>query len=230
MVPLEKDDNRSKTWQATTNRFVGFFDMLGFKDFCHRSPHEKVLDRARLIKQAVAQLNLPDADEPNRLRAILFSDSVLVVTEDLSESSADQILVAGEWLIYHFVSEGILAKGVLKAGLFTADFDDSIFCGRPLIDAFVLHDELDACAALLHHTAERGIWELGPGTKVSLPNRVPVALKNGNVNHCVIDWRANLKPSEAIGKLEKLYTTVSGTSRRYVDNTLAYTKLLGDYA
>lgn len=217
----------SVPWESTAERFVAYFDMLGFKDFSYRSSHDAVLARMRLIKEAVSQLNLPDKDSPKKLKATVFSDSVLVVSEDLSEQSADEILLAGEWLIYTFVLEGILAKGAVAAGMFTADFDESIFCGRPIIDAYLLQDELAACAAVLHHTAERAILGLGQDADVLLPKRIPIALKDGLVNHHVIDWRANLKPPESIRQLEKLYTTVSGRARRYVDNTVAYTKKFG---
>jgi hypothetical protein len=215
-------------WESTADRFVAYFDMLGFKDFSYRSSHAEVLARMQVVKQTVSQLSLPDAESPNRLKATVFSDSVLVVSEDLSEQSADEIMLAGEWLIYTFVLEGILAKGAVAAGTFTADFEQSIFCGRPIIDAYLLQDELAACATVLHHTAERAIVDLGPDPDVLLPRRVPIALKEGLVNHYVIDWRVNLKPPDAIRRLDKLYTTVSGKARRYIDNTLAYIKQLDE--
>jgi hypothetical protein len=215
------------SWEPTANRYVAYFDMLGFKDFSYRSPHFEVLARMRLLKQKVSELDVADPESPSKVRATIFSDSVLVVSEDLSQPSTDEILMASEWLIYAFVLEGILAKGAIAAGTFTADFEQSIFCGRPIIDAFLLQDELVACAAVLHHTAEGAIEMLGTDAEVILPKRVPIVLREGVVNHRVVDWRGNLKPIEAIRQVEKLYTNVSGKARRYVDNTLGYTRLLG---
>ncbi len=215
-------------WQATADRFVAYFDMLGFKDFSYRHSHDKVLDRMEQMRHGVMQINGrhdPDSEEPNRLKATVFSDSVLVVSEDISQESADEIIIATQWLMYYFISHEILAKGAIAAGRFTANFEESTFCGRPLIDAYLLQEELVACAAILHHSAERAIDNAcGTGAEVVKPRRIPVALRDGLINHCVVVWRVAQTPAQARQQVEKLYNVVSGRSRRYVDNTLAYMK------
>jgi hypothetical protein len=213
-------------WQATADRFVAYFDMLGFKDFSYRHSHDKVLERMEQMRHCVLQINGkrdPNNEEPNRLKATVFSDSVLVVSEDISQESADEIIIAAEWLMYYFIGHEILAKGAIAAGYFTANFDDSTFCGRPLIDAYLLQEELVACATVLHHTAERAIDSAcGSDAEVVKPRRIPIALRDGLVNHCVVVWRVAQTPAQARQQAEKLYNVVSGKSRRYVDNTLAY--------
>src|SRR6185437_4149972 len=122
-------------WDATADRFVAYFDMLGFKDFSYRSPHDEVLARMERIRHGVMQIDAsgnPAGAERNRLKATAFSDSVLVVSEDLSRESGDEILTAAGWLMYYFFGQAILAKGAIAAGRFTANFQESIFCGRPL--------------------------------------------------------------------------------------------------
>lgn len=215
-------------WEATADRFVAYFDMLGFKDFSYRSPHDQVLARMEKIRLGVMQIDESDhpvGGERNRLKATVFSDSVLVVSEDLSRESGDEIIMAAEWLMYYFFGQEILAKGAIAAGRLTANFQNSIFCGRPLIDAYLLQDELVACAAVLHHSAERAIdTAFGTDAEVAKPRRVPIALRDGIINHCVIQWRTGQSPAQARQQVEKLYDVVSGKPRRYVDNTLAYMK------
>lgn len=36
-------------WQITTNRFVGFIDIMGFKDMVARSSHEDIYDMMKKI-------------------------------------------------------------------------------------------------------------------------------------------------------------------------------------
>lgn len=89
-------------------------------------------------------------------------------------------------------------------------------------------EELVACAAVLHHTAEAAIGRLSEADLI-LPKRIPISLREGMVSHCVLDWRTNLKTLEAMQRVRMLYTVVSGKARRYVNSTLAYTKQLGGF-
>ena len=84
-------------WEATTDGFVALFDMHGFRDFSYPHPHDNVLSRMEKIRHGVLQkdgtCNSAD-EEPNRLKATVFSDPVLVVSEDLSRESGHEIVVA----------------------------------------------------------------------------------------------------------------------------------------
>lgn len=98
--------------------------------------------------------------------------------------------LAAEWLMYYFFRHEILAKGAIAAGRFTANFETSTFCGRPLIDAYLLQDELAACATILHHSAELALdAAFGTDAEVVKPRRIPIALRDGLINHCVIRWQ-----------------------------------------
>jgi hypothetical protein len=46
-------------------------------------------------------------------------------------------------------------KGAIAFGNFSANWDQSVFFGKPLIDAFELHNDLDMYCAILHSSAEK---------------------------------------------------------------------------
>jgi hypothetical protein len=114
-------------------------------------------------------------------------------------------------------------------GLMTLDTENSIFFGQPLIDAYLLQEELNFYGIVVHHSAENTIlledYFLGCFTQFDCP------LKNGVVNHKAIypmlmDYKLKAefpKEQQAVTDgLNALRFTVSGHLRKYVENTQKY--------
>jgi hypothetical protein len=227
-------------WKKTCKRFVAFFDVMGFKDLSYRSSHRIVLSTMNRLVDGIRQIEDAESNklvkrrgrprapknwldfEGVAIRPVVFSDSILLVSSDNSKASANHLVLTAQWLTGYCINSGIPVKAAVALGTMTCDFERSIFCGRPLIDAYLLQDDMQAYGVVLHHSAEgvrlapRGAL---PYVKVST---ITVPMRSGSVRHSVLDWSLQLKSptaKNALKSLGRLYKTVSGSSRRYVDNT-----------
>ncbi len=214
-------------WLPTCKRFVAFLDIMGFKDRMLRYPHEKVLETLTSFRMAVRPLGIAENLAASAVRPVFFSDSILLVSGDDSLESALRITLSAEWFVQEALDIQIPIKGAIAFGMQTANFEDSLHFGAPLIDAYELQNQVKLYGVVLHHTTEKRLADLrvlDPDKYRSIsPNVVeyPVPLKEGKVNHYILRFFTH---SVASGSLEssllKLYGTVSGSPRSYVDNTL----------
>ncbi len=72
----QKEDNK---WEETTERFIVFLDILGFKDRVARQAHEKVLKDLSKLSNAAEQCS--NFDNVNYL-VVQFSDSFFILSKD----------------------------------------------------------------------------------------------------------------------------------------------------
>ena len=71
-------------WKPTCNRFVAFFDVMGFKDYVMRNKHEDVLKRITDIKNAkqlIIDGTTPGLFMDTKLKSFQFSDSFFIFSE-----------------------------------------------------------------------------------------------------------------------------------------------------
>src|SRR5690606_33152910 len=126
--------------------------------------------------------------------------------------------------------EGIPIKGAIAYGQQTADFKKSLYLGMPLVDAYELQNELQLYGVILHHTFEQFINEterLDQFEHYSNIHKYPTPLKSGAVNHYIVGWFDDQPgKNDFISQISRLYNTVSGNPRRYVDNTLEFARWL----
>src|SRR5664280_80487 len=97
-------------WQDTTDRFVGFFDVMGFKDYVFRNPHDIVKKRMGILVEAITQIRQREETMLSKpeftgspkghrdidsvvVRPVIFSDSILLVSSDSSPASANKLLL-----------------------------------------------------------------------------------------------------------------------------------------
>ena len=155
----------------------------------------------------------------------MFSDSLLLISNDDSKSSAASIVGTIQWILEQATLKKIPIKGAIAYGEQTADFDKSLHFGRPLIDAFDLQGELLLYGVVLHHTMEKYLID---GNLISILEnkdiyKWPTPMKSGKVTHYIIDWiNTAFKPKETKETIPLLYCNVSGTPRKYVDNTFDF--------
>lgn len=220
----------------TTQRYIAYFDIMGFKDFIYTNDHKTVGNRMNdlftiiepiandaetKIKSGKIPNPNPNGDVENGIvLPVFFSDSILIISRGDSASDANKTLFASTWFLKGCIKMGIPVKGVLSFGLFTADFARSIFYGRPLVDAYLLHDELQCYTAVLHHTFDKRLCELGASGFCHALKFGNVPLKTGAVTHQYIDWSTQLNKGESsIKLLKQFYYSSSGAIRKYIDNT-----------
>jgi hypothetical protein len=90
-----------------------------------------------------------------KVRTALFSDSILLISETDERDSAFNLIYHSNVLFRYCIMNNIPLKGAIAFGNFSANWDQSVFFGQPLIDAFELHNDLDMYCAILHSSAEK---------------------------------------------------------------------------
>jgi len=234
-------------WVPTRKRFVAFMDIMGFKDWIYREPHESVLDRMQSLQLniealdslAEERLKIPESAPANwanlqgplgryPVKPVLFSDSILFISMDDSARSFFSLLFDVRLLINCALAKQIPVKGAIAYGMQTADLGKALYFGRPLIDAYELQNDLLLYGVVLHHSAEHYViateqMPVFEGTQ--LLNKYQTPFKGGDVTHYVVGYRDDQEmdiPRSLETLVSRLYQTVSGPTRCYVDNTLDF--------
>jgi len=222
------------SWEITAQRFVAFFDIMGFKDLVQRNSHKHVLNKITIIKKALQELEVIKnpilvnnySIEPYQTHSITFSDSIVVFSKGNDLKDLIKILVDSSVILHGAISRGIAIKGGLSYGEITADFENSLFFGQAIIDAYLLHEELQMYSVIIDHSFSSKLKSF-PQDKIIQRNIVDYKanLKTGKVTHALIRPAREMLQSH-IKDVEKLYQTVSGHPRIYVDNTLEFLRSL----
>jgi hypothetical protein len=229
---------KSDAWNPTCNRFVAFLDIMGFKDMVLRSRHKTVKDKLESFYSIIESIdqdfqNAQESQKTNlhtfvgksTVKPVIFSDSIILVSSDGGISSAATIALT-IWRIFLKALENALPiKGAIAFGRFTAPKDKPLYFGKPLIDAYELQKDLYLYGVVLHHTMEKQLNKL-PGVFLKnsdLVSKYSVPMRSGIITHYVVNWMFLFRNSEEpIELVTKLYNSVSGNPRLYVDNTLKF--------
>ena len=231
--------------KKTTNRVIAFIDIMGFKNLVQTKSHSQILKKMESLSVFVNDLDKKEWEAfgaKSRLRTIIFSDSIVLISENDTVSSAINVIYHTADLVMYCFEIGLPIKGCISYGKFTADFEKSLFFGQPLIDAYILQEELQVYSVLIHHSFEAKFGNkkysnttLKEGGRI-LNLKTP--MKGCTTTHYHLnwlfyylydfkknDWYYDVKKNEEIMKiLEKFYSTVSGRPRIYVDNTIELAK------
>lgn len=223
----------SKNWENTCNRFVAFFDIMGFKDFVARRSHEEVYSDMYKITKMLQNIDsissIDNAIFAGRIYSTTFSDSIILFSKDDSIDCFSVFSLTIAWLFKSIIKESFPIKGAIAHGKITINKSNQIYFGQPLIDAFELQNEVLYYGIIAHHTVEKYL-KLNPGLKFSemIYFDTSTPLKLGDSKHYNIDWfNYNFNPNiskdeirnEIIDKIENFRASVSGSTRRYIDNS-----------
>lgn len=236
------------SWEKTNKRFIGFFDIMGFKDQVVRNGHDIMLSKMEALssilspmderaKRFIVDTNLEfdkhgikETDWMKCPKPIIFSDSIILISHSNTKKDLLGMIFSGGWLLSECFDEQIPIKGSISYGTFTADIEKSIFFGQPLIDSYLLHEELAYYGCIFDDKAEARYNELDFSEKESLfLCKWKSVLKCGRINHLNLNWPAlykviNKDVGSPIDSIERFYKTVSGKPRMYIDNTLEFIK------
>jgi hypothetical protein len=233
---------KTSKWNNTCKRFVAFLDIMGFKDMILRKSHEdvkKILEPfsslfwaiEKIAHDSLSQITFKSNSSvvlptEGLVRSVIFSDSIILVSIDDSKDSFVNLLATLGWVLKYAFINIIPIKGAIAYGDQTADFNRSLHFGRPLIDAFELQKELQLYGVILHHTMEKRLSELNiiNNLEDKYIFKYPVPMKSGKINHLMLDWTGWSSKDESLKLVTRLYNSVSGAPRLYVDNSLDYVK------
>ena len=155
-------------WERSTERYVGFIDIMGFKDMVTRTNAEVLYIIMHRIRNSIFQnvfihgTDMPEEGKyESNINIIMFSDCIVTFSKDKSDEALQSFINAISGLTNDLIRNRIPFKGVVAAGIMTVDFKNSIFFGNPLNDAYELHDELGFYGVVVHATADELIRNSG---------------------------------------------------------------------
>ena len=231
-------------WIVTNNRFIGFFDIMGFSNLVYTNTHKTVLKKLEKLSSYVKGLDNSEFGQEGDitiLKTAIFSDSLIFITDNDSVDAGIHLLLICAKVYELCCKLGIPIKGSFSHGEFTADFEKSLFFGKPLIEAYQLEEELHLYSAVLHHSFEKKLIN-EEYSNAELSNNIRLIkyktpLKGGKSWHYHLNWifyselikdkKLNRKPIDLW--IQNFYKTVSGKTRQYVDNTEEFTNRLMEY-
>lgn len=220
-------------WKLTTKRYIAFLDIMGFSDYVYRNPHAAVVKRMSIFQKIIStngtelkEIAKLISNKDEAIKTVSFSDSVLIISSDESTASLESILFCSQMILVASFLNKIPIKGAISYGDMTADFDNSLFVGKALIDAYNLGEQLNMYGIVLDNKIERKInnykFDL---SSYCVQSAIP--MKSGLITHQAINWVNWMKSREKKDPkltLESFFELVSGAPRKYIDNTLDFCK------
>lgn len=229
----------NKLWNETPNIFVAFLDIMGFKDRVFREEHKDVKKMLESLRPAIeeiekeakkrlqGQITLQEKEKTANTASsfifpVSFSDSIILFSSDDSSDSGVDIILDAAVILSEAIKNEIPMKGAIAFGEMTVDIDKSLYFGKPLIDAYELQNELQLYGIVLHHTAEKRFKDLKMEHILgsSLAGNYSVPMKSGKINYHFLNW--GFMSENPMDSVNKMYNSVSGSPRIYVDNTLEF--------
>ncbi|PIS26298.1 MAG: hypothetical protein COT45_00970 [bacterium (Candidatus Stahlbacteria) CG08_land_8_20_14_0_20_40_26] len=128
--------------QEKYKRYVAHFDMLGFKNATLRNPDEawKALSSLRACMDRVLELHIKvlSTNEiiSNRIKAYIFSDSILIFTLRDEPKDLISMLVLTSQIFADSLHACIPLRGGISYGDFFFNLDLHLFCGTPFVKAY----------------------------------------------------------------------------------------------
>jgi len=205
---------------------------MGFKDMIARTPHTEIYEMMKKIderKKFSEDLDWSHA-KSKLIRTTTYSDSIMLYTKDESYNSLYSLVCTVSSLTHDLFIDGIPHKGSIAFGLMTLDNEKSIYFGQPLIDAYLLQEELNFYGIISHATAEILIAKYNAEDAIPFLANYLCPLKNGIAKHLTIFpiyagrvSEQDKKTQETfIEAIKKLRFKTSGYLRKYIDLTEAY--------
>jgi hypothetical protein len=180
------------------NRYVAHFDMLGFKNAILRNVDEAwgALSDLRDCMDRILNIDIQDLSSgqiiSDRIRAYIFSDSILVFSLGNSPADLKSILM----LITQLFASCLASSGPLRGGISYGEFffnpDLHLFCGEPFVKAYQIAERAQWSGIVVddivaEHFYRKNINLSSHGTPALTQWDVPVK-PCGNQRHWVVNW------------------------------------------
>jgi len=210
-------------WNEDIPRLILYADFMGFKNRVFSTNHEELKSLLVAFNESWHK-KLQPLQISGDLKFVQFSDSILVVANGTNAKMFNLITKAAVCMMHEALRINFGIKGVLAQGVFSFDENKGLYFGRPLVDAYLLHEEIKYYGIVVHHSAENTVKtnnsESNPYSKKD------IYIDKGKVAHYHLCW--NLVDTLLAAKditplcnswLDAIEETVSGTPRQYIDRT-----------
>ena len=235
---MSKSIKRDKIWVTTTERFVVFLDIMGFKDFVSRNSHTDVyemmtkISKSKEIIDGIVDENAEnDKYSDKGLYTTSFSDSIILFSKDDTSESLELISSCAAFIVADAMENSIPMKGAISYGTVSVNKAQQIYFGQPIIDAYLLQEEVQYYGIIAHNTIDAFIAkkQLRESLK-ELYTEVKTPLKTGVISHLNIKWfeflnldekDKEIRKNSFYDYINKIKFNTSGHPRKYIDNTIA---------
>lgn len=225
---------KNTNWLPTDERFVAFIDILGFKDLVMRSTHSKIYDLLSEISKLRGQIdNWKDTNDGRysntELYTVSFSDSIVVFSKSGTVEDFDLFIYSVHWLFSEAIKKSIPLKGALAYGEISLNKSNQIYFGQPIIDAYLLEEEVNYFGIVAHNSIEKFYSKHRVESKMqSILTEFKTPLKCGQISHLNLLWFSTHPENKKllVDLVKNFQFNVSGSPRRYIDNTINVLNLL----
>lgn len=234
------EKTKKTNWKTTENRFVAFLDLLGFKDKVMRKSHDEIYNELnkissfkKTLEKSVTEDIITKYFDDVDIYIVSFSDSIVLFSKNDSIDNFKFFTVALRSLFSKAIINKIALKGGIAHGMISVNKSEQIYFGQPIIDAFLIEEDVNYLGVVCHNSIDKFLTGLTHSEIISNSYKfVETPLKCGSINHYNLDFYYNLirendKDSTDEEKIEYIkniyksyYDTVSGSPRRYVDNSI----------
>lgn len=193
-------------------RVVAFLDIMGFKDMVSRQSETKIDEKLYVLTSFISS-NVRDGF----IQFSVFSDSIIIFSSDLSLNSFKQIVNLVASIMAKSISLGLPIKGAIASGECTVTNDKTpYYFGQPIIDAYLLEENVEMYGVVLHHTVESLAVESTNDSDLVFDYLTK--FRGGESMHYVVNWFGN-NYEENEKNINAIRFNVSDSARRYIDAT-----------
>ncbi len=211
-------------WQDGKERLLLYADFMGFKSLVETKHHLDLKGKLTRFRQ-----ELNDRIEVfcpgDNLRFVQFSDSLLFVVDGVDERMFKLITQATICLMHVSMMFEFPLKGVIAQGEFSYDKEDELYLGKPLVDAYLLQEQVKYYGVVVHNSAEKTVKDYK--SRLYPYVNTEVNIDKARVRHYHLCWNflnKDLREDDLTDTCEVWLDTiaerVSGYPRIYIDNTI----------
>ncbi len=119
-------------------RYIAFFDILGFKELVNSADTEFLVSRMREFEDIIKLSSTIPGFKPNQEKRMLnfvqFSDSIVFYTEGLQDYEFSRLVFVSKMVLYFSLIRGLPLRGCISHGEFY--IEGNLFFGKALIQAY----------------------------------------------------------------------------------------------
>ena len=233
-------EKKIKHWQIESNRFVAYIDILGFKELVLNNSFEYLINKFRILNNDNLLFSSPNLfNKENELvcfHSIYFSDTIYIFSSNDSISSFRNFLLALYYYTNGLLFNNIPFTGAISHGSAYIDIDKNLFFGKPIIDSYILGEQVNYIGLVAHNSIDKYISSFNSSDVSDIVDnylfQAKTPLKCGSITHNNLYWfnildleiredlSIEMETKKSIKVIEDFFLTSSGSPRRYFDNTL----------
>jgi len=162
---MENVKNKTvSNWSTSDMRFVAYLDILGFKDMVMRNPHSVIYDLlSKISKQRESLDNVQSKDffsekfQDAGIYSVSFSDSIMLFSKKDTPEDLKFFIFSVLWIFTKALESSVPIKGAIAHGQISINKSQQIYFGQPIIDAYLLEEELKYMGIVAHNTIDKYI-------------------------------------------------------------------------